>query len=79
MGGHTHKNFGLIFINSREFLKKSIFPNTFFLKSICNLSFKKVVIIHEIIFNYCSCILRGNNISFKLTVSQDNFIDYRPI
>ena len=76
IAGYTYKNFGVIFLDSKEILKRNALPNTYFLKNISNVSFKKVVSIHEIICHYCSCLIHGNEESCGLITPEDSLIDY---
>lgn len=76
--GLTYKNYGLIILDSKPIHKTRAFPNKVFLKSICNISFKKVVTVHEIICHYCSILLHGNEKSIGLKTPHDTFIDYCP-
>ena len=79
ISGFTYKNFGIIILDSKEILKRNYLPNTYFLKSICDVSFKKVVSIHEIIFKYISSIIHGNEISYKIRTPENSLIDHRSI
>ena len=65
VGGYNYKKLGIIILNSKEPSKRSSFPNTYFLKKICSASFKKVVLMHEIICHYCSCLIHGNKIDYE--------------
>ena len=76
IAGYTYKNFGIIFLDSKEISKRNALPNTYFLKNITNVSFKKVVSIHEIICHYCSCLIHGNEVSCGLITPEDSLIDY---
>ena len=79
IAGFTYKNYGIIFLNTKEPLKRNALPNTYFLKQICNVSFKKVVIIHEIICHFCASLVHGNDISYELKTPPNTFIDYCPM
>ena len=76
--GFTYKRFGIIFLNTIEPLRRNFLPNTYFIKQICNVSSKKVALIHEIICHYSASLVHGNNISyeFKSPTPTNTFIDY---
>ena len=78
IAGYTYKNFGIIFLTSKEPSKRNSLPNTYFLKKICNISFKKVVTIHEIIGHYCPSLFHGNDPKYNLKTSDITLIDYIP-
>ena len=79
IAGFTYKNFGIIFLNSKEINKKNATPNTYFLKKICNASFKKIVNIHEIICHYCSTLIHAHENETELLTPKNTFIGYDPM
>ena len=78
IAGFTYKQFGIIFLNSKENIKRNLNPNKYFLKKICNISFKKVVTIHEIIGHYCTTLVHGNDSKYDLITPDNTLIDYGP-
>ena len=76
--GFTYKRFGIIFLNTIEPLRRNFLPNTYFIKQICNVSSKKVALIHEIICHYSASLVHGNNISYEFIspTPTNTFIDY---
>lgn len=79
IAGFTYKRFGIIFLNNIEPLKKNSLPNTYFIKQICNVSFKKVVLMHEILYHYPASLVNGNDISYEIKTPRNTFIDYCPM
>ena len=78
IAGFTYKNFGIIFINNKILSRGKAFADTFFLKQICNISFRKVVIVHEVIGHYCSSIIHGNEKSIQFQTHYNTFLEYEP-
>ena len=78
IAGFTYKQFGIIFLNSKEPPKRNLHPNKYFLKKICSISFKKVVTIHEIIGHYCATLVHGNDSNYDLKTPDNTLIDYVP-
>ena len=79
IAGFTYKNLGIIFLNTIEPLRRNSLPNTYFIKQICNVSFKKVVLMHEIVCHYSASLVHGNDISYKIKTPTNTFIDYCPM
>ena len=78
IAGFTYKQFGIIFLNSKEPPKRNLHPNKYFLKKICSISFKKVVTIHEIIGHYYATLVHGNDSNYDLNTPDNTLIDYVP-
>ena len=79
IAGFTYKNLGIIFLNTIEPLRRNSLPNTYFIKQICNVSFKKVVLINEIVYHYSASLVHGNDISYEIKTPINTFIDYCPM
>ena len=52
---------------------------TYFLKQICNASFKKIVNIHEIICHYCYTLIHAHENETELLTPKNTFIGYDPM
>ena len=78
IGGFTYKNFGLVFLNNTELIKRNDSPDTFFCKNISHISFKKVTVIHEVVCHYTSAIIHANKKTIGLLTPPNSFIDYYP-
>ena len=76
IAGLTYKSFGIILINTIEPLKRNSLPNTYFIKQICNASFKKIILMHEIICHYSASLVNGNDISYVVKTPTNTFTDF---
>ena len=74
--GFTYRKLGLIFINSLFPKRKNSIKETKILKKICDVSIKKAIEGHEIIFHYTSIILHAN--SRIISIPKNSFITYYP-
>ena len=84
ISGFTYKKYGLIFISNINRFEEVIKPknknnfNKLYCKKINNLSFIKVVHIHEIIGNYSCTIIHANNYEIPTSTPTNTFKDYEP-
>ena len=81
IGGFTYKNFGIVAINNIYAIEKKNFlnPNTSFFYRICQLSFYKIIYVHEIISHYSSVIIHANKNETELATPENTFIEYCPM
>ena len=80
LGGFTHKNSGLIFINNSN-IKKQLFPTNIFIYNIYKLAINKIIFKNEIIFHYINVILNTNENHNNILIKKPNitFEDFIPM